>query len=127
MCHRAFRREGSALRKPWTGMPPTPIMPGFQVVARSAGRNALESMLPAGDTTASVLADSVGSAPSTVPPPVAGPTFQVSLLFTAPDTAACSACRRRSGQAQLCGSCGCTTPWFLGVDKATRRRYGFCN
>ena len=36
-----------------TGMPPTPINPGFQAVARSAGRNALGSMLPGGDTAAS--------------------------------------------------------------------------
>ena len=35
-----------------TGMPPTPIIPGFQDVARSAARKALGSMLPGGDTAA---------------------------------------------------------------------------
>src|SRR5258705_9120928 len=43
------------------GMPPTPIIPGFQVVARSGGRKALGSMLLGGDATASALTDLVGS------------------------------------------------------------------
>jgi hypothetical protein len=41
-------------------MPPTAIIPGFQVVARSAGK-ILVSMLPDGDTTASEP-DWIGSA-----------------------------------------------------------------
>ena len=34
-----------------TGIPPTPLIPGFHTVARSAGRKALGSMLLGGDTT----------------------------------------------------------------------------
>ena len=45
-----------------TGMPPTPLIPGFQAVARSAGRKALGSMLPGGDTTGCPLPDLVWSA-----------------------------------------------------------------
>jgi hypothetical protein len=44
------------------GMPPTPIIPGFQTVARSAGRKVLGSMLLGGDTTASAPLDLGGSA-----------------------------------------------------------------
>src|SRR5262249_13420430 len=91
-----------------TGMPPTPIIPGFQAVARSADRKALGSMLPGGETVVWELSDLVGSAalvatamearcaagaveravPSTVPPPVVGSTFQAMLPFRARDTAA---------------------------------------